>query len=326
MLSCCCCVVVARGKRLIQQARIYDTIEEAHEGTWVAHTYQRLFNDFLKYHHPKPTVLVLNQNYQTITRTTTTSSSSIMNDIHNIMKSALELVDIVIWQRGTPTTNDIKKMYFDYAPIDLYVKDVVCNKDHDKSVQVIKNDVVHFCVFVDFPDNILKKLYLGGKKFFTDSRRFSDNSVYLGFNDATMEAINKLRGSRVIHSNNNKKEKDKKMIMSSNKPQQDHLVYIGDALLRYQYLTFVYVLQHQQLPSKNLTYPGRASWKHYFDQSTSDIGKGNMLCDCYRKIGRPLVESHENRYYHHPNGHLFLSYIQKFGDHPGECCLILLSH
>ena len=166
--------------------QVYDNKRHTYEDNkWIASTYEQLFNDFLKRMNPPPTVIIMNQNFWILPP----HKSMIKNDLPRIMKIALELVDVVLWQRGTPTLDDINNHNFDYSDIDSYVKDVVCNKDHDKSVKVFKNGVHYYCTFVDFPSNTLTRLYQEGrKKYYGDNRRFVDSSVYYERNEATVKA------------------------------------------------------------------------------------------------------------------------------------------
>ena len=120
----------------------------------------------------------------------------------------------------------------------------------------------------------------------------------------------------------------------------DHLVYIGDSLMRYQVLGFLYEWQFRAPAPRNLTFnegtmltknsakggdsilsvpnKHRRSWNDYLLIST-EVFNGQMICDCYRgPIFGKSTEIFENRFYSDPQGKLHLSFIQKFGDSPGN--------
>ena len=143
----------------------------------------------MKLFQPKPTVLVLNQDYWV----NTPYKSNILNDLPDIFQAGLDLVDIVLWQRGTPTIVDVENGVFNYSHIDLYIKDVVCNMKHAKSVKVVKQEVAYGCTFVDFPQKTLQKLYDNNKKSFVDNRHFVDPSIYLERNEETMKVIRGMK-------------------------------------------------------------------------------------------------------------------------------------
>jgi hypothetical protein len=114
----------------------------------------------------------------------------------------------------------------------------------------------------------------------------------------------------------------------------DHVVYIGDSILRYQMLGFLYQIHHRQSPPGNITFnEGRSSavdaqdraivskmigWNNYFHWST-DVFDGHMQCDCFRApvLGK-TKEIFENRFYSHPNGKFHATYFLKYGDGSGD--------
>jgi hypothetical protein len=122
---------------------------------------------------------------------------------------------------------------------------------------------------------------------------------------------------------------------SNHSTPYDHVVYVGDSILRYQLLAFLHEVHHGRSPPTNLTFNDgpvdennrkqislsgykNGKWGYYLHHST-DMFEGYMVCDCYRGIvmgkSKDIVE---NRYYRHPNGKFYVSYYQKFGDSPGE--------
>ena len=226
----------------------------------------------------------------------------------------MSVVDNVLWLRGTPDVDDVSRKSFRYSSIDRLVKEVLCNETHVDSVKVVRDqgDVqeTRSCQFVDFPHDALQELYLGGKSLFADKIHFVDPMIYIERNEAAMKVAN-IQHLVDDTINNNK-------IANNKNDQVEHIVYIGDALLRYQYLTYVYFLQHQHLAPSNLTNPGRTSWREYFQDSVRAIGEHVMTCDCIRQPGMSITSTLENRYYHHDN--VYVSYIQKLGDHPGNIC------
>ena len=106
---------------------------------------------------------------------------------------------------------------------------------------------------------------------------------------------------------------------SSSHSSPIHLVFVGDSLLRYSFLDFIYRIHFHQPPSWSFTYNDhkeRIKWTTYLKQST-DIFNGSMRCDCYRGdiMGRS-DEIFETRYYRHPSGQFYATYYQKWGNVP----------
>jgi len=141
-----------------------------------------------------------------------------------------------------------------------------------------------------------------------------------------------------------------------NKPL--HLVFIGDSLTRYQYLTIAYIISFgpdSVVPRKLVNEKLHASWNDFFRYSTN-IFRTHMFCDCFRtenlgkKVHRSVNELNkngvglsktvgnksihkeygvlnrirENRYFHHSTkfgGNLInlnLTYLQFYGDKPSS--------
>ena len=96
-----------------------------------------------------------------------------------------------------------------------------------------------------------------------------------------------------------------------------HIVMIGDSLMRYQYLSLVYLI------NTNTFYPAdkkpsilwegdHAGWNAFFN-ATNWALYPNEFCDCYR-----LGFINENRYYFHKERNITISYLAYFGDNPEQ--------
>lgn len=102
-------------------------------------------------------------------------------------------------------------------------------------------------------------------------------------------------------------------------PAGTHIVFIGDSVSRFQYLTLAYALLHGREAVE-----GRGahrlhvlpSWTNYtaFFRGTSSIV--NDTCDCSRAKGKDMTwrNSYENRYFR--SGGVRLTFLQQFGRHP----------
>jgi hypothetical protein len=99
-----------------------------------------------------------------------------------------------------------------------------------------------------------------------------------------------------------------------------HLVFIGDSVMRYSYLDFVYRIHFHQDPPMKLTCndnrcAGRQKWEDFLVQSTR-LFNGAMLCDCFRVDAQNVAENMtETRYYHHPSGKLSATFYLKNGNY-----------
>lgn len=102
------------------------------------------------------------------------------------------------------------------------------------------------------------------------------------------------------------------------------LVFIGDSVTRYQYLTLLHFLDRGRWPAPLGGDPGEPSvanerewpsWNDFLRGSNALFG-GRELCDCYREeydplkgqIKPPEEEKHENRFYTTPDG-IFVSHL-----------------
>jgi hypothetical protein len=104
-------------------------------------------------------------------------------------------------------------------------------------------------------------------------------------------------------------------------PKFHHLVFIGDSLLRYSYLDFVYRLHFHQTPPVDLITNDRSGsqsqkWEDYLLYST-EIFQGSMICDCFRSNSQNVPDKiSEIRYYSHPSKQIYVSFYLKFGHYP----------
>lgn len=105
--------------------------------------------------------------------------------------------------------------------------------------------------------------------------------------------------------------------LSTSSPQ--HVVFIGDSLLRYSYLEWLHHQHyHSPAPESLINEKLSESWYSYFQSSTAHF-QGHMKCDCRRSQTFSLGKEVENRYYFRGGGHgrgsaLAATYIQGYGD------------
>jgi len=100
-----------------------------------------------------------------------------------------------------------------------------------------------------------------------------------------------------------------------------HIVYIGDSVSRYQYISLVHYFHtgHWLNDSTLLLhaghFPGHGGYPGLFNY-TNHYFSGRLRCDCFRR-GRKLVKSHyENKYWRDDCRNNTLTYIGKFSDRP----------
>jgi len=99
-----------------------------------------------------------------------------------------------------------------------------------------------------------------------------------------------------------------------------HIVFVGDSLLRYQYLSLTYMVHHGSFYPDD-AYPNILmhttfnDWISFYEGTNAVFG-AHEDCDCFRD--RNEVERiYENRYYFNKERNTSISYIQYFGDtHP----------
>merc|ERR1712166_135324 len=97
------------------------------------------------------------------------------------------------------------------------------------------------------------------------------------------------------------------------------IVFIGDSLVRYQYLSFIYWLEYgkwiHSLERPNVCreadWHGLDAWDNYMVASTA-LFHGNEKCDCSRfDESKRIIE---NRYYYHSARNIQVSYFNKIGN------------
>ena len=97
-----------------------------------------------------------------------------------------------------------------------------------------------------------------------------------------------------------------------------NIVMVGDSLMRYQYLSLVYLAHTRKLYPENakpsiLWEKGFDSWVQFFNASNLLLYP-NEYCDCFRTT---LLEACENRYYYQRERNISISYIAYMGDEVG---------
>ena len=99
-----------------------------------------------------------------------------------------------------------------------------------------------------------------------------------------------------------------------------HIVFIGDSLMRFQYLDLVYSLRHQNVvhPKMKPNFLEEGDWLTWneFHKGTNGLLSPNEFCDCYRErdVSHHTKEAFENRYYHDSFYNVTVTYLQYFGD------------
>lgn len=97
-----------------------------------------------------------------------------------------------------------------------------------------------------------------------------------------------------------------------------HIVFVGDSLMRYQYLALAYSLRHNEYLNVTMQ-PNLVQEKQWLSWQDFYRGTNNMLlpnehCDCFRKdSGRNMhnhLEQFENRYYVDADRNITLTYLQ----------------
>ncbi len=98
-----------------------------------------------------------------------------------------------------------------------------------------------------------------------------------------------------------------------------HLVFMGDSVTRYQYLSLSYYLRwstwwdpakHPNLVNEK-TY---GSWTDFYRRTTAEYAPYSQ-CDCFRPENFDPTLTFENRYFWDPRFNNSLTYIQAFGHH-----------
>ena len=99
-----------------------------------------------------------------------------------------------------------------------------------------------------------------------------------------------------------------------------HIVMVGDSIMRYSYLSFGYWLRHgswSSPPPVNTREKAWPNWHTFYNVTTDRLGGGtHEICDCYRPEQFEAQYSRESRYMLLPSGKSRLSFITWFGDNP----------
>lgn len=115
-------------------------------------------------------------------------------------------------------------------------------------------------------------------------------------------------------------------------PSGSHIVFMGDSVTRYQYLSLAYLLHfgspiHED--ERRGLGPGAKhpllestweSWDEFFDSTTLELAP-HEICDCYRarhwkSTNGSMIKTFENRYYHDPESNVTASFLSVFGLFP----------
>lgn len=95
------------------------------------------------------------------------------------------------------------------------------------------------------------------------------------------------------------------------------IVFVGDSLLRYQYLSLAYMVHHstyypdESMPNI-LMHVTFKDWIDFYEGTNSVFGS-HEHCDCFRS-NNDAESIYENRYYFNKQRNISISYIQYFGD------------
>jgi hypothetical protein len=106
--------------------------------------------------------------------------------------------------------------------------------------------------------------------------------------------------------------------------RDQHILMVGDSLLRYQYVSLVHLLSKGEFPDK-LDPDGKIlqermfpSWAEFFTSTNelfNNTVSGSEICDCHRdQVLRSFAEITENRYFRDRKNNFSITYIQYFGD------------
>ena len=99
--------------------------------------------------------------------------------------------------------------------------------------------------------------------------------------------------------------------------KDSHVVFVGDSVTRYQYLSLVYMLRHGHVLSPSMK-PNLVYEKDYpswidFHITSNAILSPYERCDCYRTNEWNLEEMYENRFFHDEEYNITISYFQNMG-------------
>ena len=101
-----------------------------------------------------------------------------------------------------------------------------------------------------------------------------------------------------------------------------HIVMMGDSLMRYQYLSLVHLVHTDSFVQQD-SHPNMLWEKDFnnfseFYSFTSEKLKPNEYCDCSRST-EFRHDTYENRYYHDSERNISISYFQYMGDTQPKC-------
>jgi hypothetical protein len=108
-------------------------------------------------------------------------------------------------------------------------------------------------------------------------------------------------------------------------PRGLRIAFVGDSVMRYQVMSFMYFLYHQgqwfpddgsvrpDLVAKNDADHGK-SWNSFFNVSSYQLGQdtGNHWCDCYRGV-TAANKIFENRYFRDLVNDNYVYFVTKLG-------------
>lgn len=102
--------------------------------------------------------------------------------------------------------------------------------------------------------------------------------------------------------------------------RKEHIVFVGDSIVRFQYLALVYAIHFgRPLPTNGRKYDFLTrhhpdiTWSQFLAETTS-LFSPYMKCDCQcGDTATYLHEMNENRYYYHPLWNISVTYLASFG-------------
>ena len=113
-------------------------------------------------------------------------------------------------------------------------------------------------------------------------------------------------------------EADSFDILSLNRLSNKHFIFVGDSLMRFQYLALVYLVKFKSIPVDDVipnifTAETWHGWNNYYT-GTNSMFRPNELCDCYRDDDKYENRKHfENRYFTDSVKNISISYFQFSG-------------
>ena len=97
----------------------------------------------------------------------------------------------------------------------------------------------------------------------------------------------------------------------------EHLLFIGDSVTRFQYLSLAYFLETGRWgTTPSMTWrSGWGTWSEYIRGTNAVLG-GREICDCYRQEKSGAEQIRENRFYAAPGFRTRVSVVKWMGDAP----------